>query len=577
MKFPFLLLLVPTLALGQAFTFQDIPFLSQQSTDWARRVVLNGGAMPSGNTIQAMENLRKGCIAAGLTNKIDAMCVFVPDSLIAATTPLFLHLGYPMWTNTSFVIGDLNVNGLKGDGIAKALNSGVKAKDALDPANPPRGMAVIVTESSSNAVNVVIGQQEGAGSTAFFMSVSTLGDTEWIASALNASLLTDTPDWGRVGFVSCQVTTNVTTNITVYVASPLESHKVLTNRETPGNLSWTEAATDDTISIFARKRDGTNDNWAPQRLSLAVITKGFSQTESSNFWVLARTCREQLGGGTGDPIHDYNRKIVAAGGAAISTTTSNALRTFYAGLDADGILTNMIVVNPYVPDNLVAVRTPVIWQAGDEIWGNVNFGTTNLTVNGLTGNLTDKHLSIGARINTITVRSGFSDTSAGMSQLIYASNLGDGSYVEMGVAGSAANVFMLLQSFRGNLAFYCWGISTVNANFVTRNTSPLTTNWVGYLSGNRTAGNAIRLDWVNGGGGTHAVFTNGTGAQSLNNDTITNLAAHAQFTLASVANAWSDRTVSYLSVHNGLTQTQSSNQWIRAKNLRTDLGGGLPP
>lgn len=521
--------------------------------------------------------LRKGCIAASLTNKIDAMCVFVPDSVIACCTPLFYHLGYTNWGNSNFVSGDLNINGLKGDGTTKLLNTGVKAKDALDINNPPRGMAVIVTESLSNAVNVVIGQQEGAGSTAFALAVSNSGDTEWIAAAQNAAFLTDTPDWGRVGYVSAQVTTNTTTNITVYVASPLESHKVLTNRQTAGNLNWVESVTDETISVFALENDATNRAWAPFRMSMAVITKGFTETESSNFWVLVRTCREQIGGGTGDPIHDYNRKIVAAGGAAISTTSSNALRTFYAGLDADGILTNMIFVNPYLPDSLVAVRTPVIWQAGNEIWGNVNFGTTNLTVNGLTGNLTDKYLQTAVRVNNIAVRAGFSDTSAGMSQLIYASNLGDGSYVEMGSAGSAANVFTAIQSFRGNLAFYCWGVSTVNANFVTRNTSPLTTNWVGYLSGNRTAGNAIRLDWVNGGAGTHEVFTNGTGAQSLNNDTVTNWFAHAHATLASAPAAWSDRTVSYLSLHNGLTQAQSSNQWVRAKALRTALGGGIPP
>lgn len=574
MKRLLFIFLLPLVALSQPFTASDIAFLSKPMlvTDWATRVVANGGAMPSQNTIVAMENLRLGCIAAGLTNKIYSLCVFVPDSLIACCTPLFYHLGYTNWGNSNFVSGDLNINGLKG-GTTKALVTGVRSEDAFNSTSPPRGMTVIVTESASNEVSTVMGQIDAGASDQISLVVSSGGDTEWRAGSANSVYVTKTVDWGRVGYVSANVTTNVTTNITVYVASPLESHKVLTNREMAGNLSFPMPEEGDSISVFSNQRDGTNDSFANVRMSLAMITKGFTEAESSNFWVLAKTCREAIGGGTGDNIHDYNRKIVNAGGDNISTTSSNALRTFYAGLDTDGVLYSLLAVNPYLPDSLVAVRTPVIWQTGSQYWTNFNFGSTNLTVNGLTGNLTTKSLGTGINLST-TIHRGFTDTSGGISLLIHTAPTSTGSLIEYGSAGISGNTLFALQHFGATMSFYCWRFTTINTDFVTVSLPAPGTNWVGYVSGNRTAANAIRLEYA-----TNTVYvtaTNATGSTPSNNNLLTNSFAHALYSSGVPVGNWSDRTISYLSVSSGLTVTQSSNQWNRVKDLRTALGGGYP-
>lgn len=573
MRFAFLFLLCPVLAFGQAFSFQDLPFLANAGgTDWERRVVANGGAQPSANTVLAMETLRLGCIAAGLTNKIHSLCVFVPDSLIAATTPLFKHKGSDPWTNVNFGTTNLDINGLKGDGATKSLDTGVKAKDVVIPASGSTiGMTVIVTESATNASEITIGQQNDDDSRIFALTISSGGFTQWYPArtATGEGVLTN--DFGRVGYVSGSRNTNGgSTNLTIFVASPLESHKIITNLG--GSIQALTTTTDETISAFANKHGSTNRQWSFQKMSLAMVNDGFTESESSNFWNLAKACRETLGGGTGDPIHDYNRKIVAAGGAAISTTTSNSLRTFYSGLNTDGTLYLMSVVNAIVPDNLTAARTPVIWQTGSEIWTNINFGTTNLSVSGLQGNGTDKYLGTGiipAHSNRI------STTSAAISGLISAN---PGTTLTIVLAGNpvTANVSTLLSGNLGGLtSFRLWRNDLINQNFLQAADPSPGATYIGWLSGNRTAANAIAV-YIANTGLAHSVFTNATGAQTgtaLSNTR--DMFAFANNNNGVVA-APGAHTMSFVAWHGGMTQTQNSNLYARVHILRTALGGGSP-
>lgn len=553
---------------------QFAPFMMRSDiNDWAQRVVANGGALPSQNTILAMETLRLGCIAAGLTNKIYSLCVFVPDSLIAATTPLFKHYGADPWTNINFGTTNLDINGLLGNGTTKALDTAIKAKDIQVPSNGSTlGFTVIVTESATNQPNHVIGYRDPDGSPSALLLVSSAGRTEFYATTISAGDNVITNDWGRVGYVSGNRNTNGgTTNLSLFVASPLESHKLLTN--TSGSIPAITTLVDDTISVFAAKQDATNQSYSALRLSLAMVHDGFTQTESSNFWMLAKACRETLGGGTGDPVHDWNTKIVAAGGAAISSTTSNASRTFLQGLDTDDTLYRIVVANTYPPDSLTAARTPIIWQSGSQTWTNFAFGTTNLTVEGLTGDRTNKYLGTGMNLSTAIIR-GFSDTSAGISVLIRSNTQALGQSTLLGsAAGLLANgQFALVNSTTADptMTFYCWKAITVNTDHLRFTWS---SNYTGFMSANRTAANAIRMDLVTNG--VFNVYTNGTGNQTGNNDSNTNTFAHALYNLGPAAN-FSSQTISFLALTSGLTSTQASNLYTRVTALRTAYGGGNP-
>ncbi len=144
---------------------QFAPFMMKYdvTSDWARRVVANGGAMPSQNTIIAMEVLRNSLEAQSLTNKIYTLCIFVPDSVIAASTPLVKIKGADPWTNSGFVASDLNIQGLKGDGV-KFLDTAIIplaiATNNNNIATTNMGLSTVVTESATNSVTAVIMDQK---------------------------------------------------------------------------------------------------------------------------------------------------------------------------------------------------------------------------------------------------------------------------------------------------------------------------------------------------------------------------------------------------------------------------------
>lgn len=538
------------------------------NTDWAQRVVANGGALPTQNEIVCMEALRSALVTQGLTNKIYALCNFVTNSVIASATPLIFNAGYPMWTN-NFVSGNLNINGLRGFGT-NAMDTGITATEIFAGVSS-LGLAAVVTESSTNHGGNLMAYQAANGSHIFSLSASFNGSTSFFGGQPGGTDFIGTNDWLRVGFLSgCTSTNGGTTNVALFVASPLESHKLLASRV----AADTTHANAGTISVFAQKQDGTNGNFTFNRMSMAAVLTGFTQTDSSNLWWAVKTCRECLGGGTGDQVHDFNTRLVATGAADLSTTSSNALRTYRTGLDARSLLYFLPVANCVLPDSLTAARMPFILQAGNIIWANVAFGSTNLTVNGLTGNGSTKYLNLGLNAATLTY-GGFSSDSAGISVLVY-TNPATAVNALFGVGGTAASSQFAIYNAATTDQFinwYCWKFINVNQDFVR---VPNATNYSGFLSGNRTAANAIRLDLLTNG--VFNVYTNATGSQTGTSATQTNLVSHGAWSSAGNAGAvLTPATISYVALHPGFTFAQSSNHWELVKELRTALGGGNPP
>jgi hypothetical protein len=329
-----------------------------------------------------------------------------------------------------------------------------------------------------------------------------------------------------------------------------------------------------TLPVFAHRINGTNAAFNAFRASLVMFHETFTQTESSNFWILAKACRECLGGGTGDPVHDWANRITVYGGSAISSTTSNANRTFLSSLDDNALLYKMCVVNTIPPDNIIAVQMPLIAQAGRELWLNTAFGASNLTVNGIAGDGATKFMNTGispVAMNSALTR-GFSSTSVGLSILVSQITSITNTHV-WGGGGTAANGFWGLQpcDTSTNYIFYAWKFVNSGTDFVAAR-GPVT-NFTTFASGNRTAANAIALYWVTNG--VHALAVNGTGNQTGSSATFTNILLSASWNLTAAA-AFSPYRVSFASVHSGLTQTESSNLWVAVTALRTALGGGNP-
>ncbi len=550
-------------------------------TDWSTRVTNNGGAMPSQTTILAMETLRTTLIAQSVTNKIYNMCVFVPDSVIASFTPLFYHKGWAFWTNT-FVIGDLNVNGLKGNGSTKMADTGVKATvgEAVS-ASGSCGLTVIITEVA-RGTNFNIGNETVLGRADPDFSPET------VLTPLHGSDLYFVPGNTSAGVVSYMFTNymcpvgyisgnrDANSNLSLFVASPLEAHKLLMAKAVTGNEI---TLLQNTFTVFCRRHGNTNElsTFTTNRMSMAAIHDGFTQTESSNFWWAVKTCREQLGGGTGDPVHDWATHVVNVGGAAVSVTTSNALRGYWQGLDTDGLLYKIVAANCVAPDNLIAARTPLIWQGGHPVWQNTAFSVTNLSVNGLRSDATTGKYLLTGITNSVPAR--MNNNSGGISSMVTTNETGQ---IMGGTTGSGFTHFTHYNAAgtagtsNGFAVLYCWGFSgAVGVNFLVGTNFWGGTSFNGYFtSGNRTAINAIAL-YVAAQTVPHYRLTNSTQTQTQSR--YANQQMNAWGTMNNGASPVSQvGTISYLAVHGGFTQTESSNHYYRVHTMRIAMGGGSP-
>ena len=93
------------------------------TSNWAARVVTNGGtAIPAANQT-AVCNMVAGLISDGVWSNVLVMNVLDPTSLIGSHTPLKVGTGIDPWTS-NYVSGDLSANGLTGDGSSKHATTG---------------------------------------------------------------------------------------------------------------------------------------------------------------------------------------------------------------------------------------------------------------------------------------------------------------------------------------------------------------------------------------------------------------------------------------------------------------------
>ena len=276
-------------------------------------------------------------------------------------------------------------------------------------------------------------------------------------------------------------------------------------------------------------------------------------------------------------LTDWPSRVVANGGALPSANSTNSVNIFYTHLVLTGLTNKLISVIGFAPDSLIAATTPIYLQDGYPLWTNVNFGESNLTVNGLQGDTGTKSLLTGLFPATMSA-GGFTDISAGISLMIYSATNTDLDFAsfEFSGEGSALGTRWGLHQVNSHILYYCWLNTSVNAGYLIRPLPNANSNWSGYISGNRTAADAFRIDMVTNG--VFNIYTNNIGTVAgNNNNSITNTRAFASYNpFTQAAAQWSDRTVSFLAAHGGLTFTESSNLMYGTFQLRTNFGGGVP-
>jgi len=100
-------------------------------SNWVVQCAVNGAALLSSNTIYGVDQFWNGLVTDGISGNFKVINCFVPDSFLAACTPLLAGNGSTLWVNHNFVNGDISVNGLTGNGSTKYLDTGFNASTGL--------------------------------------------------------------------------------------------------------------------------------------------------------------------------------------------------------------------------------------------------------------------------------------------------------------------------------------------------------------------------------------------------------------------------------------------------------------
>src|ERR1035437_631247 len=265
------------------------PTIDPLVTSWTYRVVNNGGAAPSNNTNTALSIFMRSLYDTDIYKKMIVVNPLVPDSLIASLTPLILVNGNSLWTNNSFVSGDLTVNGLTGNGTTKYLKTGILASNVYSSVND-NGLTVYVS-SGSNGNHYDVGTYQS--NTQFNELRSDMGGStsyDCYNSSTGRLILT-TPTTLGIGFY-CSTRTN-STNEYIYVANSVFPFSQVAG---PGGSS---AGTLPTIEyyVFTLNNIGSPLYYSTKCLSFVAFHHGLSSSEAQSLYNAIQTLRTALGGG----------------------------------------------------------------------------------------------------------------------------------------------------------------------------------------------------------------------------------------------------------------------------------------
>lgn len=261
------------------------PALSQvlPLASWQGKIFVATGVLPTQMTVAALETFYNGLATDGILSSVLAFNAFVPDSLTAALTPVLTSNGLDMWTNHSYVGGDLTVNGLAGDAATKYLETGINA--SLLGSN-----LGIVTYAFSVAAN---GFDFGSFDTKDFFIASKYSD--------NKVYLTSGNPRGVVGV-------NVASPGAGYYSIHRTSGTVSKGYFASSGSAYAQlGATDATVStgypaqlMFSgavQQSIGGPALFTSDRISFQAVTTGLTNVQDQQLFNRVQTLRTSLGGG----------------------------------------------------------------------------------------------------------------------------------------------------------------------------------------------------------------------------------------------------------------------------------------
>ena len=265
-----------------------------------------------------------------------------------------------------------------------------------------------------------------------------------------------------------------------------------------------------------------------------------------------------------DPlVSTWVSTVVLNGGASPSSGSVSALNAFVGGLYTNNLMSSMITINCFVPDNLIACQTPIInlnGVGGLNPWTNTNFVGGDLTINGLVGDGSSKYLNTGIIPSNVYK----SINTCGISTYVYT---------------NAAVTGWECGTFASNQTTYWFGLSTgytgngINSDLFEGGygvTSPVTG---GFYSTSRIANTDQRIFFANSANAFSQLGATGTSPSNAVpiGNTVVVFAIRAQ---SGTVFQYSNHRMSFLAFHYGLTGGQTQTFFNLVQNLRKSIGGG---
>lgn len=250
--------------------------------DWQARITDAGGAAVAPATVTAVTDFWNAIIAANLESKMMEASCFVPDNLIAAITPLYRSTGFPSYSNTGFVVGDLTVNGLLGAAGKRLRNFSV-------PIGATRSLTSIGLTAylftNTNSGQCVVGSTDGVNQLALQPFNSNMLWDSW-----NFTVGAGRASWANLwtGYLSGnRIAAN---DSKIYRAKSTQAHGSVASIVTSGgSFPNTE------IVFFAVNVAGASTH--VNRVSFIGVHDGLTEAESSDFFDAIQALRTALGGG----------------------------------------------------------------------------------------------------------------------------------------------------------------------------------------------------------------------------------------------------------------------------------------
>ena len=269
--------------------------LAPNYDQWTKRIVAAGGSPTSSNTLWAVTQFTNGLSSDGLLTKMYSVLVFVPDSVIAACTPVVATKGLDSWTIIGGTNWDLTVNGLKPGATNSYIKSGFNPSTDFNSITD-FGVSAYETAFSSSSTCPAIGCSDAAGGGDNLVKLFCVwsGTTHFFFGCITANFVNVAASATRkYGFV-CGVRDAASGGLKMYHRNPENAITTVATVNGGGTLPNQQ------IWCFQDNLAGNPDTVAfNRRLSYAAIHTKLTQAEADTLYGRIITLRDALGGGTG--------------------------------------------------------------------------------------------------------------------------------------------------------------------------------------------------------------------------------------------------------------------------------------